>query len=248
MARRSVLLALAIVTALVGTLLIVMYVQGIDNRATEGQELVEVLVAKDIVNAGESVSAAEEAGKFEKREIRRDDLVPGALSSSTSVTGLVATGNIYPGEQLIADKFGNVGDTQTLVIPDDMLAMSVELTDPERVAGFVNPGSEVAVFVTVSDPKGYTRVLLTRVTVIGVGTTTTTSRTVTDESGAQTVEEVPKTILTLALTQKESEKLIWADRFGDLNFALLSDKTKVVDQKGVDAPIVLPGLPAAAVG
>ena len=38
-----------------------------------------------------------------------------------------------------------------------------------------------------------------------------------------------------------------ADRFGDLNFALLSDKTKVVDQKGVDAPIVLPGLPAAAV-
>ena len=40
MARRSVLLAVAIVTALVGTLLIVMYVQGIDSRATEGQELV----------------------------------------------------------------------------------------------------------------------------------------------------------------------------------------------------------------
>jgi pilus assembly protein CpaB len=245
MARRSVLLALAIVTALVGTLLIVMYVQGIDNRATEGQELVEVLVAKDIVNAGESVSAAEEAGKFEKREIRRDDLVPGALSSSTSVTGLVATGNIYPGEQLIADKFGNVGDAETLVIPDDMLAMSVELSDPERVAGFVNPGSEVAVFVTVSDPKSYTRVLLTRVTVIGVGTTTTTSRTITDESGAQTVEEIPKTILTLALTQKESEKLIFADRFGDLNFALLSDKTKTKDERGTDVKMVVPDAPAA---
>ena len=38
--------------------------------------------------------------------MRREDLVPGALSSATSVTGLVATGNIYPGEQLIADKFG----------------------------------------------------------------------------------------------------------------------------------------------
>lgn len=243
MARRSVLLALAIVTALVGTLLIVMYVQGIDNRATEGQELVEVLVAKDIVNAGESVSAAEEAGKFEKKEIRRDDLVPGALSSSTSVTGLVATGNIYPGEQLIADKFGNVGDAESLVIPDDKMAVSVELADPERVAGFVNPGSEVAVFVTITDPA-YTRIILTRVTVIGVGTTTTTSRTITDESGAQTIEEIPKTILTLALTQKESEKLIWADRFGDLNFALLSDKTKTKDERGTDKKLVVPDAPA----
>jgi pilus assembly protein CpaB len=246
MARRSVLLAVAIVTALVGTALIVLYVQGIDNRATEGQELVEVLVATDVVAAGESVAAAEEAGKFAKKEVRREDLVPGALSSSTSVTGLVATGNIFPGEQLIADNFGSTGDTQSLVIPDDKLAMSVELTDPERVAGFVNPGSEVAVFITVSDPKSYTRVLLTRVTVIGVGQTTSASRTITDESGAQTVEEIPKTILTLALTQKESEKLIWADRFGELNFALLSDKTQVSDQKGVDAALVVPGLPILA--
>ncbi|RYB95520.1 Flp pilus assembly protein CpaB [Nocardioides oleivorans] len=248
MARRSVLLAVAIITALVGTLLIVMYVQGIDNRATEGQELVEVLVAKEVVNAGEPVADAESAGKFEKAQVRREDLVPGALSSSTSVTGLVATGNIYPGEQLIADKFGTVGDTESLVIPDDKLAMSVELTDPERVAGFVNPGSEVAIFVTVSTPSQYTRVLLTRVTVIGVGTTTSTSRTVTDETGAETTEAIPKTILTLALNQKESEKLIWGDRFGDLNFALLSDKTRVVDEKGTDISMAVPGAPAPAVG
>ncbi len=243
MARRSVLLVLAIVTALIGTALIVLYVQGIDSRATAGQELVKVLVATEVVDAGEAVATAEEAGKFSAKEVRREDMVPGALSSVTSVTGLVATGSIFPGEQLIADRFGNVGDTQTLVIPDDKFAMSVELTDPERVAGFVNPGSEVAIFVTVATPKQYTRILLTRVTVIGVGQTTTTSRTVTDDSGAQLVEEIPKTILTLALDQKQSEKLIWADRFGDLNFALLSEKTKVVDQPGVDAPIVIPGLP-----
>ena len=94
---------------------------------------------------------AEEAGKFEKREIRRDDLVPGALSSSTSVTGLVATGNIYPGEQLIADKFGSVGDTETLVIPDDMLANVVTtLSD----AGAIRPGQYV---VHTSGRHGLTR-------------------------------------------------------------------------------------------
>lgn len=248
MARRSVLLAIAIVTALVGTMLIVLYVQGIDNRATQGQELVEVLVAKDVVSAGESVADAEAAGKFEKADVRREDMVPGALSSSASVNGLVATGNIYPGEQLIADRFGTLSDTESLVIPDDKLAMSVELTDPERVAGFVNPGSEVAVFVTVTTPEPYTRVLLTRATVIGVGQTTTTSRTTTDDSGAQTVEEVPKTILTLALTQKESEKLIWGDRFGELNFALLSDKTKVADEAGTDLRTAVPGAPTPVAG
>ena len=82
-------------------------------------------------------------------------------------------------------------------------------------------------------------------TVIGVGQTTTTSRTTTDDSGAQTVEEVPKTILTLAVNQEQAEKLIWADRFGDLNFALLSAKTKPLDRKGVDAQVVIPGLPAS---
>ena len=32
------------------------------------------------------------------------------------------------------------------IIPDDKMAVAVELTDFERVAGFVNPGNEVAIF------------------------------------------------------------------------------------------------------
>ena len=87
--------------------------------------------------------------------MRRDDLVDGALSSTGSISDLVALGTIYPGEQIIAPKFGSLGDTESLVIPDDKMAVSVELTDPERVAGFVNPGSEVAIFVS-ADPVALT--------------------------------------------------------------------------------------------
>ena len=47
MARRSILLSVAVLIALIGTALIVVYVQGIDARAAEGQELVEFLVATD---------------------------------------------------------------------------------------------------------------------------------------------------------------------------------------------------------
>ena len=79
MARRSVLLLVAVLIALAGTAMIVLYVQGIDARATKDQELVEVLVATETIDTGETVAAAQEAGKFEKAEVRRADLVDGSL-------------------------------------------------------------------------------------------------------------------------------------------------------------------------
>lgn len=252
MARRSVLLMVAVLIALIGTALIVLYVQGIDERATEGQELVEVLVATDTLNTGESVTTAQEAGKFEKKQVRRDDMVPGALSSTASITDLVAVGTIYPGQQLIAKHFGNLGDAESLVIPDGKIAISVELSDPARVAGFVNPGSQVAIFVSAEPllrtPTGeeevtlppVTRVLLENVQVIGVGATSTTSKTTTDESGQSTTEQLPKTLLTLAVDQKEAEKVIYAARNGELTFALTTDNSKVRDQPGVTAVDILP--------
>lgn len=254
MARRSVLLLVAVLIALIGTTLIVLYVQGIDKRATEGQELVKVLVATEAIESGESVSDAQGAGKFDEKEVRRDDVVDGALSSTGSIADLVATSPIYPGEQLIAKKFGTLGDTESLVIPDDKMAVSVELTDWERVAGFVNPGNEVAVFGTSlatvrigADGKetklgDWTRIVLPRVQVVGVGTTSVTSRTTRSDDGEQVTEEVPKTILTIALSQEEAEKLIHADRTTELTFALLTDDTAAQNEPGVGLAGVMPEL------
>lgn len=252
MARRSALLIAAVIIAAVGTAMIVLYVKGIDDRAAKGQELVEVLTATSVIEAGETVSAAQEAGKFEAKEVRRDDMVAGALDSTASITDLVALGSVYPGEQIISDRFGTMGDVENLVIPDDKMAVSVELTDFERVAGFVNPGSEVAIFGTAAAPvrrlpdgteqtlSSVTRIILARVPVIGVGTTSVSSRTVTDEEGAQVVEEVPKTILTVAVTQEEAEKLVLADRTTDVTIALLGGETDSKDEPGVNPIDILP--------
>jgi pilus assembly protein CpaB len=251
MGRRSVLLAVAVIIALIGTALIVLYVQGIDKRATEGQEMVEVLVAKDVINTGDTVASAQESGLFELKDVRRADLVPGAIDTTTSISDLVALGTIYPGEQLLAKNFGQLGDAQGLVIPENKIAVSVELTDPARVAGFVNPGSQVAIFVSADPvrilPDGteqklaaYTRLLLPKVQVVGVGTTSTIARTTTGEDGQSTTEEVPRTILTIAVTQKEAEKVIYAARNGEVSFALLTDDSAVKDQPGVTAGDIMP--------
>lgn len=251
MARRSVLLTVALIIAALGTSMIFLYVQGIDARAAEGQELVEVLTATDVIDAGETVAEAQSAGKFELTEVRREDMVEGALSSTSSIEDKVALGAIYPQEQVISLKFGDPGSDAALVIPDDKLAISVELTDPARVAGFVTPGSEVAIFVS-ADPvlvrddgseqklPPYTRLLLPKVQVIGVGTTSMTSKTTTTDEGEQTTEQVPRTILTVAVDQGQAERVIYASRNGELSFALLSAKSKVVDKEGITAIDIMP--------
>jgi len=260
MARRSMLLIVAVIIAALGTTMIVLYVRGIDDRATQGQELVEVLTATDVIEAGETVAAAQEAGKFEAREVRRDDMVAGALASTESIADLVALGTVYPGEQVISDRFGTIGSIESLVIPDDKMAVSVELTDFERVAGFVNPGSEVAIFGSAASPikrqpdgteqalSAVTRIVLTRVPVIGVGTTSVTSTTTTTDEGDQVTEAVPRTILTVAVTQEEAEKLVLADRTTDLTFALLGGETKSQDKAGVTPVDILPETFRGAVG
>jgi pilus assembly protein CpaB len=251
MARRSILLSVAFAIAALGTAMIILYVQGVDARATEGQQRVEVLTATDVIDTGESVADAQAAGKLEKTEVVRDDMIEGALSSTSAIDDKVALGTIYPGQQIIGQQFGAPGSEETLTIPDDKLAVSVELTDPARVAGFVNPGSQVAIFASgdpeVYKPDGttqklapYTRILLTSVEVIGVGDTSMSSRTTTDDEGKQTTEQIPRTILTVAVTQEQAERLIYASRNGDLSFALRTDKSKATDNPGVTARDIMP--------
>ena len=83
------------------------------------------------------------------------------------------------------------------------------------MAGFVEPGRQGR---DLHERHGrprlpYTRLLLPSVQVIGGrhddrGRTTTT----TDPDAAQTQEPLPKTLLTLAVTQAEAEQVLYAQR------------------------------------
>lgn len=251
MARRSILLLVAVAVAAIGTTMLVVYVQGASARATEGQEYITVLAATELIEPGEGVEDAAAAGKIAERKVVRDDLTAGALRSTDEVADLVALGTIYAGQQLIAAQFGSPGSEQVLGITGERMAISVELTDPERVAGFVQPGSWVAIFMS-GEPELYrkdgstqrlaplTRILLPKVQVVGVGTTSVSSRTTTDDDGNETVEEVPRTILTIAVTQQQAEAVIYSSRNGSLTFALRTDKTRVVDRPGTTARDIAP--------
>ena len=85
-----------------------------------------------------------------RSRVARSQLLANVQTSPDALKGTVALQNLFAGEQVVADKFGtNAAEAASpLGIPEGKMAISVNLTDPDRVAGFVNPGSEVAIFVT----------------------------------------------------------------------------------------------------
>ena len=145
MGRRKILLPLAAVIAAVGTLMVFLYVQGAEGRAADKYDAVEVLRVVKPIEPGEKFDDAARESKFQLQTVARDQVLSGSQTDLTSLSGTVATQKLFAGEQVIADKWGAVAEAASaLTIPKDMLAISVNLTDPGRVAGFVNPGSEVA--------------------------------------------------------------------------------------------------------
>ncbi len=235
MDRRKVLLLVAAVIAALGTALVFVYVQGSDTRADARYGAVTVLRVTKPIASGETVAAAQAAGKFETSSVSEKDLLPNALTSLDPVSAQVALSAIYPGEQLITSKFGVAGSANALAIPKGKIAISVNLTDPARVAGFVNPGDKVAIFMNGNGTSGtFTRLLLGNVQVIGAGTTTMVATTTTDAAGAQTTDQLPKTLLTLAVTQTEAERVLYASSNGDLAFGLLNNDSVVATSAGVN--------------
>lgn len=225
MGRRTVLLIAAAMIAVLGSTMVFLYVRAADDRATERQEPVSVLKATGQIDPGETANAAMQAGKLALEEVPRSQLLTGAVDGIDTLGTQVALSTIFPGEQIIAGKFGAAGSQQLLTIPDEQIAMSMSLSDTGRVAGFVSPGSEVAIFATCGEG---TYTLFPQMQVIAVGATTVTNTTTVDPTGAQTTEQLPKTLFTLAVTQEQGQRLLQAASTCEMAYGLRTE-TSVVD-------------------
>jgi pilus assembly protein CpaB len=227
MGRRTLLLVAALLLAALGTSLVFVYVNNVDARAREGQAPVEVWVATKVITAGTTVAQANSDGSFATEVLPDSAALDDALGDLTPIADKVALSTIYPGEQLIEAKFGAEGEAPTVAIPPGKFAVAFEFADPNRVANFVAPGQQVAVMVTMQSegapvPAGqdFTQLLLPTVTVLAVG------GEATGQVANQAGEEVPTRLLTLALDETESKRLIFAQGRGELYLAL----------RGTDSP------------
>lgn len=230
MNRRLVPVIAAVLIAALGTVLVFIYVNGVNDRALAGQNPVSVLVAKGTITVGTSAAAAEAAGDFKTEKVPADALAQGYLSSIDSIRSQLAVTTIVPGQQIVRAEFANNSANTALPIQPGMLAVSVQLTDYGRVAGFVQPGAHVAIFIDAS-PKALgtgqqldqvVRTLLPNVEVLAAGPVTLTPQTTTNSNGQTNTQQISQAILTVEVTQQQAEELVFAQDHATLYFALLA--------------------------
>lgn len=244
MSRRVVVVAVALLLGVVGTTAVAAYVKSADARASSAQQTVQVFAAKALIPAGTTGVAAEQQGLVVQQQVPIKLVPSGAVTDLNSVAGLVAINDIPAQQVLLAQLFTTDRRGGALTVPDGRMAVTVELKQlTQRVAGFVTPGSEVAVFDNygaTAAPSGSsagtsagsssgvtTRVLIPRVEVIAVGPNALTK--------SQTDPAVTTTLMTLALNQKQSEQVIRAAQTDELYFALLTPHSKVTPSAGINA-------------
>ncbi len=147
--KRWMAIAGAIVLAVVGTVLLISYVQSAEQRAREGQELATVLVVDEPIEKG---TLAELIGdSVRETDIPLDVLAEDAVADLTELEGLVATTDLVPGEQVIASRFQTpavVAAESRVEVPPEFLQVTISLQPPRAVGGRLVPGDYVGLIAS----------------------------------------------------------------------------------------------------
>lgn len=265
MRRRLLAVLVAVVLAVVSCLAVVAYVRGADRRALAGREAVWTLVATKRIPSGTTGARIRDGG-YTRRVAMPAATVPtdGVEAIDEQLAALAVTAEVQPSQLLLRGMFGeSTRVSGGLAMPEGKVAVSVEMTAAARVAGYVRPGSKVAVFDTftmrggkdkmpsgarLSDKHEYnhaTRILLPRMEVLAVGERGTAGAAVSTPAAETTAaKDAPKAgqtmLVTLAANQDEAEKLIHASLTGTLSLALLDDTATIAPGAGVDNDTLFP--------
>lgn len=238
MNRRIVLIAVAVVLALVGTVAVYNYAHNADKRAVDSTKAAQVLIAQKQVPAGTKWSDAVKGGYFSQENIPANSAPASALASTSASVPAdeVATADIASGQIVIRPMFSTkTPTTGVLAIPKGMQALSISLSSTADVAGYVESGSQIAIYATfkvtnqatgttgtqsVGTDLYATKLLLPRVDVIATSQGAPADVTgVKGSSGAGT----SNVTLTLSVSQQQAQQVILAQQVGTLYLTLLSD-------------------------
>lgn len=187
--RRTLLLLAAMLVAAVGTVLVYLYVRGADTRALADQKTVTVYLASRSVPANTQVTA----DLFKAQVVPRVAQVPGAVTETGTVQGKYLQVPVVRGQQLLTEMFG--AETASGV-SKGQAAVSVQVTDVNRVAAMLQKGSRVMIY---SQHGGELKsVLPAPATVSAIGGT-----------------NLPPTVITFVLAEDQAIELAKAQALGD---------------------------------
>lgn len=234
-------IVVAVILAVVATVALVSYIRGVESRTQEQLAPVQAFVAADLVPAGTSAEAAVAGGLIEQRDIPSAAVPPGAITSLAQIEGTVAASDIQPGEVILEARFGEVTQTARGLrpIPEGQQAISVEVSVPPGVAGFISPGDFVSLLAQFDVPvegddeeagettQAQLAFLVQSVEVLAVG------RRVVQAEGQDQVQPTEQVLVTLAVDAEQAEQVAFAALNGSMWFTLLPEE--------LEAPVDTPG-------
>ncbi|WP_411720423.1 Flp pilus assembly protein CpaB [Mycetocola sp.] len=225
---------LAVVLALIGTVVLTGYVRGADARALAGAEMVSVYVATEGIPAG--TTAEEARPMIGVKRMPRLAAVSGRVKDLADLDGTVSDVALVPGEQLLSDRWVDPADREGragVALPDGMQALSIALPVEHVVGGTVKAGDTVGIVVSATvvmpDDKEipFTEQIFHKVLVLDVEKG---SSTPPEGDEAATAEATYDTIMvTLARPTDDVQKIVWGQEFGSV---WLTIEPEEADEKG----------------
>ena len=204
----------ALLLAVAGAIVVVLYVKGADDRAFEDSELTEVYIVEEAVPAG---TPAEQIGDFitvERYPART--IQDGQVVDLSDLEGLVTAAELLPGDQLIEGRFIDpllLAARGDVPVPEGMQEVTVSLPIAQVAGGAVTPGSLVGVLVSDGTQGAVvTQFILQKVLVTRVVAGDAYQPEGADPQSAP----VSQMLITLALNTADVEKVVWAAELDSL--------------------------------
>jgi Flp pilus assembly protein CpaB len=211
-------IGIAVILAAFAGLLTIFYVANYKRHVQNGEHNVSVLVAARDIPAG--TSGAEVVGQhyLKTETVPRRAVVPGAISRSDQLNGLVSTEQLYRGEQITALRFG----TQTELgiraqLKGNERAMQLAGDANELLAGTLKQGDHVDVVLTWQHPECNT---CTHVSKVIVRNLLVLTAPLDPSTASKLGGNNQDFAVQLRATDAQMQKLYWGRKWGQLSLLL----------------------------
>jgi Flp pilus assembly protein CpaB len=134
--------------ALLAAILLIVYLNRYRSSLNSSNASVSVLVAKRLIQKGAPGSVLASTRQFQVADVSKSELKDAAITDPGTLAGVVATHDIYPGQQLTMNDFQAAapGELQTQ-LTGKQRAIAVPFDAPHGFMGGLSPGDHVDVYV-----------------------------------------------------------------------------------------------------
>ncbi|SLK01464.1 Flp pilus assembly protein CpaB [Arthrobacter sp. P2b] len=223
----------ALLVAVMGTVLLIMYVQSADKRALANTETSTVFVVQKPVEAG--TEAKDLTAAVVKKALPKAAIAADAVTDLDELGSKVTSVGLVPGEQLLGGRMVNPADflgSSRVAVPEGMQELTLRLPIERVAGGKISAGDTAGIFISLDETStnattgaegtvsSGTQLTFHKVLVTAAQFSDGSASQPEGSSGKATADSSKKTqsddtyLITIARNSVDAEKIIYAVEFG----------------------------------